>query len=50
MLSNLLSIATNHKNLIAVQRAKRALRIRYGIQMPRRTEARDPVWLTAHGM
>lgn len=41
-------IANTSSNLLAVQRAKRILRLRYGINMPRRSEQRDPVWLRAH--
>ena len=36
----------NGDNLIAKQRAKRALRIRYGMTFVARE--RDPIWLSAH--
>lgn len=48
MFNHLMTIATTHPNLLAVQRAKRILRLRYGITMPSRKAGRDPVWLTAH--
>jgi len=35
-------------NLIAKQRAKRALRIRYGIVIPSQKTNNDPAWLSAH--
>lgn len=50
MFDRLIDIANNHSNLIAVGRAKRALRIRYGVNIPPRKEQRDPIWLSAHGM
>jgi hypothetical protein len=43
----ILKIATTHTNDIAKQRAKRILRLRYGMKLQLR-ENRDPVWLTAH--
>ena len=43
----ILKIATTHTNDIAKQRAKRILRLRYGMKLQPRV-SRDPVWLTAH--
>ena len=48
MQSIILRIALDHSNLLAVQRAKKILRLRYGINLPRRHEQRDPIWLRAH--
>jgi hypothetical protein len=47
MKAHLIQIATQHVNGIARQRAKRALRIRYGMALASRPAA-DPVWLRAH--
>ena len=47
MKARLIEIATKHSHPIAKGRAKRALRIRYGIALPSRPVA-DPAWLSAH--
>lgn len=47
MKDHILQIATTHTNDIAKQRAKRILRLRYGMKLQPRV-SRDPVWLTAH--
>jgi len=47
MKAHLIQIATQHVNDIARQRAKRALRIRYGMALASRPAA-DPIWLRAH--
>lgn len=48
MKNRLMEIALTHSNLLIVMRAKGALRIRYGIHLPKRTPDRDPIWLSAH--
>lgn len=48
MKNNLLRIVQYHNNPLAVQRAHRLLRLRYGITLPRKAEQRDPVWLSAY--
>ena len=50
METRILSIALHHENLIAVQRAKRILRLRYGINLPRKNPMPDPVWLSAYDL
>lgn len=37
-------------NLILRQRARRVLRLRYGVIISKLTQARNPAWLSAHGM
>ena len=48
MKNQILSIVLNSTDLLAVQRAKRILRLRYGvvIQKPHA----DPVWLSAYNL
>ena len=48
MKERLIETAAWHKNEFARQRAKRALRIRYGIQAYRTNP--DPVWLSAYAL
>jgi hypothetical protein len=47
MKNNLLNIVNQSKNLLSVQRAKRALRIRYGLVFPKKP-ANDPIWLSVY--
>ena len=48
MKSHIMFIAFNHSNLLAVQRAKRILRLRYGVSISKQNA--DPVWLSAYDL
>ena len=48
MKDHILKIAMTHKNDFARTRAKRIMRLRYGMKLKPTVLHRDPVWLTAH--
>ena len=50
MKSHIMFIAFNHSNLLAVQRAKRILRLRYGVSISKSKQNADPVWLSAYDL
>lgn len=47
MFDNLLNIALNHSHPIARQRARKALRLRYGVVVSPKPNP-DPLWLSAY--
>jgi hypothetical protein len=48
MKDHILKIAMTHKNDLARTRAKRIMRLRYGMKFQPTVVRHDPVWLTAH--